>query len=285
VKLWASRIKTRLERYALVRFAQSVAREWSQDDAIDRAGAVAFHAFLSIFPLLLGIIGLLGFFLPDADVRAAVSDTLTRLLPGSADLVEQNLDAVIELREVGGFIGLIGLVWSGSNLFAAIRRAVNRAWGVRKDRPFLAGKARDLALVAGTGILLLLSLLAVNLVALMDEIDRPLINMVVSIGSHAIGFILVFLVFLLVNKFEPNTRTSWRWVWPGALLAAVLFQAGTYVFIFYVANLADFESVYGPLGSVIALLIWIYYSSIILVLGVEVNSELHRISADQTRGT
>jgi membrane protein len=281
----ADRLKDRVEGNAFLRFIWDVAREWKRDDATDRAGAVAYHAFLSILPLLLGIVALLGFFLPDADVRKAVSDALLRVLPGSAEFVENNLDAVIELREISGVIGLLGLLWSGSNMFAAIRRALNRAWGISQERGFVAGKARDLVMVLGAGLLFLLSLAAVNLVAIIGETDRLIINAALAFGSRFIGFLLALLVFLIVYKFVPNTKTIWRWTWQGALLAAVAFQVGTYAFIFYLTHFANFQSIYGPLGSVIALMLWIYLSSIMLILGAEVAAELHRMKVGDGKTT
>ncbi|MEN8613688.1 YihY/virulence factor BrkB family protein [Dehalogenimonas sp. THU2] len=276
INAWVNRIKGALEKSIAFRFLRRIAEEWSRDDASDRAGAVAFYAFLSIFPLLLGVVSLMGFFLPNEDIRRAVSDALIHVLPGSADFVETTLDAVIELRGVGGIAGVVGLLWSGSNLFAAIRRAVNRAWGIKSERHFVIGKARDLAMVVGTGALFLLSLTAINLVNFVDESPNPLLNFLVPFGGRLIGFLLALLVFLIIYKYVPNTRTIWKWTWPGTILAAVLFQAGTYLFIFFLTNFANYESVYGPLGSVIVLLMWIYISAIILILGVEVNSVLHQ---------
>lgn len=223
------------------------------------------------------MIAFMGFILPDMDVRAAVSDALVRTFPGSVEFIEGTLDAAIELRGVSGVIGVVGLLWSGSNAFAAIRRAINRAWGIRKERRFIVGKSRDLAMVFGAGSLLLLSTASISATNFIGETSSPVLEMVVGVGSQVVAFLLAFLVFIIVYKWVPNTQTFWRWTWPGALLATFLYQAGTNIFIVYVANFADFQSVYGPLASVIALLLWIYISSMILILGVEVTSEMHRM--------
>ena len=273
-----SSLKARLEKNHLFRFAVNVGGEWARDDAADRAGAVAYYAFMSIFPLLLGVFALLGFLLPNQDIRQAVTDILTQALPASTDTIEGILDTAAEVGGVGGAVGLFLLLWSGSNMFAAINRAVNRAWGIRRERRFIAGKLRDLAMVLGTGVLLLLSLLTITIGNFVGEMGNAFLNFIVPFGGRFIGFLLSALVFLVIYKYVPNTPTRWRWTWPGALLAAVLFQAATYAFIFYLTNFADFQSVYGPLGSGIVLLLWIYISSMILILGAEVNSELHRES-------
>ncbi|MEL7562476.1 YihY/virulence factor BrkB family protein [Dehalogenimonas sp. 4OHTPN] len=267
------------EQYPFYCFLKHLAADWSADDATDRAAAVAYHAFFSLFPLMLGGIALLGFFLPDAEVRQAVSDALIRTLPGSADFIEDILDTVIELRGIGGIAGTAALLWSASNMFAAVRRAVNRAWGISRDRRFIPGKAHDLALVLTTGILFLLSMAASAAVSWPNADGQPAISNMAALGSRLLGFLLVLSVFLIVNKFIPNTPTRWRGIWPGALVSAALFQAGAWGFIYYLTNFADYTTVYGPLGSVIVLLLWIYISSIILILGAEINSELHRQSA------
>ena len=79
----------------------------------------------------------------------------------------------------------------------------------------------------------------------------------------------MFAVFLLLYKLIPNTRTYWRDIWPGALLAAVLFEIARALFIFYINNYANYQLIYGSIASIIVLLVWIYYSAFIMILGAE----------------
>ena len=84
-------------------------------------------------------------------------------------------------------------------------------------------------------------------------------------------------IFLLIYRFMPNTKTYWRYIWPGAIVAAVLFESAKNLFLTYVDQFANFENVYGSLAPVIALLLWAYVSSFILILGAELSSEYGRL--------
>ena len=92
-------------------------------------------------------------------------------------------------------------------------------------------------------------------------------------------------LFLMLYKYLPNTKTYWRHIWPGALVAAILFEISKNVFIYYVNTFATFENVYGSLAPVVALLLWSYLSSLILILGAELSSEYGRLREGVERGT
>jgi membrane protein len=284
---WAGRLKSwnnRLERFRAFRLLKRTFLEFGADEAADRAGAVAYYAILSIFPLLLGLVSLLGFFLPTEMVRDTISVALNRALPGSANLVEQNLDNIIQLRGTTGLFSLLALIWSGSSLFGAIGRAVNHAWDLTRKRNFVVRKLRDIGMVLLTGLLFLLSMAASAAVHFIGGLDATQYYWTVSVGSRAVAFLLALLVFLLIYKYVPNRPTTWRMAWPGALIAAVFFEAGRFLFIFYLASFANYEMVYGSLASVIILFFWVYISAVIMLLGVEFNSELYRMARGIKRG-
>jgi len=278
------RWEDRLEQFRAYRLLRRTFKEFGEDGATDRAAAVAYYAILSIFPLLLGLISLLGFFLPSENVRQAVAGALTQVLPGSVDLIEQNLDSIIRLRGVTGVFGLLSLLWSGSSLFGAIERAVNQAWDLTAQRKLFIRKLCDIGMVFATGLLFLLSMFASAVVNFIGGLDSRFLYWTVALGGRATAFVLTLFVFLMFYKYVPNTPTTWRMTWPGALLATVLFEAGRFFFIFYLTRYANYEMVYGSLASVIVLLFWIYISAIIMLLGVEFNSEYDRMQPGVSRG-
>ena len=106
----------------------------------------------------------------------------------------------------------------------------------------------------------------------------------INILARPLPFIFSLLIFLLIYKFAPYTRTRWRYIWPGALLAALLFDVGKSVFVFYLENYAIYERIYGALTSVIVLLAWTYMSGMIVIIGAEVSSEYQRMRLGQSRG-
>jgi len=106
-----------------------------------------------------------------------------------------------------------------------------------------------------------------------------------NVALRALPWGLDLILFLLIYRYVPNCKTYWRYIWPGALVAAVLFEVAKGLFIWYLDNLASYRQVYGPLTSVMILLLWTYLSSLILILGAEISSEYGRMRRGLERGT
>ncbi len=284
-------VKRRLLRRFFVVLIVRTMQELSADDATHMAAGVAYYTLFSLFPLLLGLIAALSFFLESQRVQTELVGWVSQYLPGSSQFVESNLEAVLRIRGALGVFAAIGLLWSGSAIFGAISRAVNRAWDVHRDRPFYISKPRQLLMALGVGVLFLMSVATsafIQVTASLASQDLPgwpflyeAVGRTVLQGS-SLGFTVS--IFLLIYKFMPNTRTYWRYIWPGAVLAAVLFEVAKNVFILYVNQFAQFEHVYGSLAPVIGLLLWTYISSFILILGAELSSEYERLKRGIERG-
>ncbi len=252
-------------------------RELQKDDATHLAAGVAYYAVLSLFPLILGMVAIIGIFLPSETLQEDILGFFRENLPGLTDTMEENIDDVIRLRGTLGILSLIGLIWTASAMFGAIARAVNRAWDVDTDRPFLIRKTRDIGLAAGVGFLFLLSLGSSSFSEILKAIDLPALELVASGMSSALSVLINFGIFLILYRYLPNTRITWKAVWPGALLATVLFALGEKMFVIYMGSIADYSAIYGSLASVVALLVWVYLSAFILILGAEFSSEYSRM--------
>jgi membrane protein len=273
------RKKDRLLQIFVVQLIYRTVNESSQHDAGHRAAGVAYYAILSIFPLLLGLIAVFGIFLPRANLQDELLRFVSTNLPGATDLLNQNIVSIINLRGTLGILSVIGLLWGASAMFSAINLAINRAWDIRRDRPFYIRKARELVMVFGIGILFLLSLGASAIITILQRVaDHPAADMIiVNIGSRLVAFLLILAVFMLLYKLVPNTKTHWRYIWPGAILAAVLFEIARTLFILYLNNFANYQLIYGSIGSIIALLVWIYFSAFIVILGAEFSFQYSRM--------
>ena len=127
-------------------------------DAADMAASLSYYALLFVFPLLIGVIAVLGFVFPSEIVQEELSTLFEYQLPASAGLLQENITSVIKLRGTLGILSLPGLFWSGGALFAGIGRVANRAWGIGKYRPFYIRKVRDFILALGTGSIFFVSL-------------------------------------------------------------------------------------------------------------------------------
>jgi membrane protein len=193
------------------------------DYAKDMAASAAYFTFFSLFPLILGIVAVGSLFLDSAEIQARVDRLLVETLPGSADFVRDNLEALTRLRGVAGVASVVGLFWSASRMFGALSRGINRALDLKRPHPSYLSRLRSLLLTVTVSVLMFLSL-------------------AVSTGVELL---------------------------PGALFAAFLFEVGKTGFVLYIENVAHLEAVYGSLSSIIVLLLWLYFSARVLLLGAE----------------
>ena len=285
-----------LDRFAVKLLVRTIL-EMSADDATHMAAGISYYALFSIFPLLLFLVATLGFFMETEEVRDQVLKAFSGYFPGSENIIEQNLNAVIGVRGALGIFGVLGLLWSGSAIFGGVSRSINRAWDVHADRPFFINKPRQLAMAAGVGLLFLLSLSIVAVSRTTDQLVEaeaqkflPMIGWVAPLGWVApvvlqiSSFMLTSAMFMLMYKYMPNTRTYWQYVWPGAVVAAAFFELAKNVFVIYLSKFANFEDVYGALTPVIVLSLWAYISGLILIFGAELSSEYWRLRQGLERG-
>lgn len=266
-------------------------QEMKHDDATHMAAGVAYYSILSLFPLTIGILAVFSPLLPSDAVESALLEFLRTYLPGSDDAFRENLEATGGLRSALGIVSVLGMFWSASAIFGAISKAVNRAWDVHEDRPFYIDKARHIAMAFSVGLLFLLSVTSTSLLQFADTIAGDSDSMVqvlehdtVNTIARLLPFTFSLAIFMMIYKFVPNTTTHWRYIWPGALLAAVGFEVSKGFFVFYLDHFANFEEVYGSLGSVVVLLLWTYVSSLTLIIGAEFTSEYERMVKGVERG-
>ena len=285
------RLARRLDAIPVFHLAYRTVREMSADDATHMAAGVAYYAVLSLFPLTIGLISLLGLVLNSEHLEGEIFSFFQTYLPGSKELLAANVEATGSIRGFLGVVSFLGLFWSASLLFGAITRAVNRAWDIHQDRPFYIDKLRHVLMAFSVAPLFLMSFSTTWAVQLLGGQELPVVGPVeyldhdaISLLTRPLPFLFTLTIFFMIYKFTPNTRTYWRYIWPGALLAAVMFELFKSVFVFYLEHLADYERVYGSLASVIVLLAWTYFSSLILIAGAEFSSEYERMKLGLERG-
>jgi len=299
IKQTWSRLKdSSLARNPLVSLAWRVFKEMGDDDATHLAAGVAYYAIFSLFPLLLGLLAIAGQVLSSETLARSFLSYVTGYLPGSEDLVAQNVSGIVQFRGVLGLGAVVGLLWSASAVFGAISRSVNRAWDVPNDRPFYIAKPLQIGMAFVVGIIFLISTSATSVIEVLSDPSRdlgipgqdflPELGLALGLANVALRALpwgLDLILFLLIYRYVPNCKTYWRYIWPGALVAAVLFEVAKGLFIWYLDNLASYRQVYGPLTSVMILLLWTYLSSLILILGAEISSEYGRMRRGLERGT
>ena len=266
-------------------------RELGDDHSVDLAASIAYYSVLSLLPLAIGLVTLFSLVLEAEVVEQEVYSFFHTYLPGSEGILEANVEAVNNIRGVLGILSVLGIIWSSTLIFGAVTRAVNRAWDIEYDRPFFIAKPRHLLMAISITPFFVVSMVLTTGLQFLENDEIPLLGSLAFLENNGINalarpvpFLFSLVIFLLIYKFTPITRTYWRFIWPGALVAALLFEAAKSVFIFYLDHYAAYERIYGTLASVIALLAWAYVSGFIVVIGAEVSSEYFRMRMGTARG-
>ena len=283
--------ETRLVRSTPVRLLVRVIREMGEDDATHMAASVSYYAVLSLFPLILALTVIVGWVVGTQSRQDDLVEFIVGFLPGSEQFVRDSVETVRSLRAAVGVVAVLGLIWSASAVFGSITRVVNRAWDVSQNPPFHKNKPRQLGMALGVGALFVLSVSLTSFIQWAATIEIGGRTVVDLLGGQVFAVLLrlpalsiSFTIFLAIYKFLPNTKTYWRYIWLGSALAAVLFEIGKGLFLWYLENFAQFDQLYGNVASVVVLMVWTYFCAIVLILGAEFSSEYGRLKQGISRG-
>jgi membrane protein len=260
-------------------------REFNEDKVTDWAAALTYYGVLSIFPMLLALVSLLGLFGQSA--TQPLLDNIGSVAPGPAkQIVTQAITNLQKSQSSAGVLFVVGIgaaLWSASGYVGAFMRASNDIWDVEEGRP--AWKTIPLR-VGVTGLLLVLLTMSAMAVVLTGPLAQH-VGDLVGLGSAAVTAwdiakwpVLILVVagmIALLYYAAPNVKhPKIQWVSPGSLLAVVLWIIASALFAFYVANFSSYNKTYGALGGVIVFLTWLWITNNVILLGAEVNAEIER---------
>jgi membrane protein len=264
---------TRAQIKRLIQTLQEAIERFGQDHCALWSASLAYYGLLSLFPLLLFLIFLGSQVLESEAARGALDAYVRQAVPGAADTVRQVVDQTLALRGSIGLIGGLGLLWSASALFNALSVSLNAIWRVR-PRSFWR---RRLIATLSVLVIALLFILSISLSAL-AALPLPLEGSAIWRWLNAgVELAITILLFWVVYTGIPNTRVPRRAALGGGAVAAVLWQVAKRGFAWYLSSgLTNYGIIYGPLASIIALLIWAYLSAQILFLGAEISAALQR---------
>jgi membrane protein len=240
------------------------------DDAITLAAALAFYAILSLAPLVVLTLTVLGF-LGDATLQRIIRQAESLVGPQAGEglnMLLRNAKAQRVQATASAVIGLAIVVISATTVFGQLQYSLNRIFAVRTRRGAVSGwfykRFMSLLMVLGIGIVIVASVVVSSAVSLVFQgrgSSAQIINVVVSLAVFTLIFVIMFSVL-------PDVRITWKDTFVGAVISGVLFVIGDYAIGKYL-GLSSRSSVYGAAGTLVVLLLWIYYSSIILLLGAE----------------
>ncbi len=257
----------------LIRIFRAAGLRFSAEGAAFLAQAIAFTALFSLVPLtLLGVSMLAFVYGTDAGVARA-NVAIAAYAPALGDLLSNNVATVVKLRGLSGIIGLIGLTWSGKNLFQALTYALNRSLGITRYRHIVWDVAIALTLVPVTGVILIVATVLPVLITLFVQFaGLESLRWAPQIASYAGSALLVFFVSALLYAYLPNRRPRWGAVFPGALTCAVGYSIAQIAFAVYTTFAANAFQVYGALSALFVLLVWLDLIGVVFLFGAHVSA-------------
>jgi membrane protein len=248
------------------------------DNALSRGASMAFFAVTSMAPILLIVVAIAGLAFGEAAAQNAIVEELTSLVGRqSAEVLQGAIKSASDKKSgvLASVIGALTLLASASGVFGEMQYSLNAIWKVKPTSmifsSFIRARAASLGLVAALGLLLMMSLVvSAGITALGNVIDTwlPFGARILSALNGVISFLLISILFAAIFKVLPDLTLEWRDVLVGATVSAVLFTAGRFLIGIYLGSSAVASS-YGAAGALLVVLLWVYYSSEVFLLGAE----------------
>jgi membrane protein len=262
----------------------------------DRIGTIAagttFYIILSIFPALGALVSLYGLIADPGTIQSHLAD-LRGLVPAAMlELLDQELTRLMGSREESlGWsfgLGLAVALWSANSGMKALFDALNVAYDEEEKRGFIQLNLQSLGFTLGAILFFILLLnVVIGVPVILNLLPLgPLASVLVSVLPALLLFAVAALVIAVLYRYGPSrANAQWRWITPGSLGAAFVWLLGSVLFSWYLANWGNYSATYGSLGAAIGMMMWIYISLWIVLVGAELNSEIeHQTARDTTTG-
>ena len=270
------------ENLGLVQFFKLTFKEVSEDHVMAFAGNLTYKALFAIFPFFTFLLSLLGLF-NATDLVNAMIQRLSGVVPQTAtQFIETQLLSITQSQAESAFtvaaiISILLALWGVSGAFRSVMEAMNVMYEVEEDRP--AWKQYGISIFISLAVIALM-LTALGIVVFGSSVGGGLAE-VVGLGSvfqtvwsivqWPILACIVLFAFAIVYYFGPAAKQKWSWISPGSILAFVFWLVFSLLFSFYVGNFGSYNQTYGSLAGVILLMLYIYYSAVIMLIGAEMN--------------
>jgi membrane protein len=256
-------------------FLQQVFRDFSEDECASMAAALAYATLFALPSLLLIIIFIAGLVLGPRAASGEIQARLTSPMGPQAAAQIQLMVSNLAQNKAGGIVatalGIIGLVFSATGVLMQLQQCLNKAWKVKASgsgiKNFAMRRVRSGLLLVGAGILAMVSVAASSAISALARM-LPFAS-AVHLAEIAISLAMFAVIFAAILKVMSDVQLLWRDVWVGGFFIAILFVVGKFLIAIYLAH-AGKSSAYGAAGSLAVILLWTYYSALILLLGVEV---------------
>ena len=264
----------------LLDFIWELITKFVVDNSLNYSGSIAFFTIFSLPGILIGVILVAGPVFGEQIVKGELYSQINTLVGKSSAIQIQNIIENLENAEfsyLALIIAVSTLLYGSTSVFASIQDGINVIWGLRPKPKriavkFMLNRLLSIAMIVTIGFLMLVSLSVDTIVVIFNDVLVDFLGKkstsFISVLQQLSFIIIVFSVFVTVYKVLPDAKIKWKDVFKGALLSTILFIIGKYLIGFYLGN-SSFGTAYGAAGSLVLLLIWVYYSAMILLFGAE----------------
>jgi membrane protein len=264
-----------------------------EDDIAGRSAELAYYFFLALFPLLLVLLAVFGFFAAGgAQLRTTLMMSLARMVPGDASaLVSKTVTQVIEARGSGkAILGFLGALWAASAGVSSLMDTLNIAYHVEESRPFWKKRGIAVALTVAVSALMIGAVILLLYGGKLAEVAGGHLHLGAAavwswkIAQWPLVLALMFAAFSLVYYFAPNIEEpEWHWISPGAIAGLVLWLLASFGLRVYLHFFNSYNATYGSLGAVVILLLWFYLTGASLLIGGVINAQIAAAETLRTR--
>lgn len=258
-------------------FFQGVGKKFLDDNGFFLTSALAFNLLLYFVPLSLLMVSLLGYTVVDSErAMNEVQAVLRAFLPQSQQALAQNLTAVVTGRGLLGVVGIVSFVVFSSFLFSSVRIVLNQVFRAQQTRTFIRGIGIDLLITLLVAVLLLVVVLNTSFVTIVWTFAErypsltPVFIPALTVLDRVLGFVATVTLFYVLYRVAPAITLSSEALLVGALSSTLLFQLARWGFAWYVSMAQASLVLYGTLGGLMFFFMWLYYASLVFILGAEV---------------
>lgn len=265
-------------------FGHTLYREFNRDNVMDVAGSVTYFAVLAVFPFLLFLVSL-----ASVIISPTSAEELVRQLGGVApaavtDILGSRIRELGRANNVGLLtFGALGAIWAASGGVMALMRALNAMYDVQESRGVIKQRLVAIGMTLAIAVFALTAaFIAVAVPPIADRIGGPVSTLVTWLRIPVAALLMMFLWAVLYYVL-PDVEQKFRFITPGSVFGVMVWALASWGFSVYVANFGNYDATYGALGGVIVLLLWMWISSMVVLLGAEINAVLEHKSPEGKR--
>lgn len=266
--------------------ARGIWRKGAQDEIFFLAGAISFNVLVAFIPLVITVVGVAGTVVAfmEADAQQTLLRYLSQSIPAAADLSVEDFEGLLDSLASQGTgllsVGFLFFLWVATRLVGTLRVVLRDIFDLPEGRGIVAGKLFDIKMLLAAGTLFALNVVltiglrisagVVTDVLHIDPESIPFMGQANRLWAQLVAFITIWFMFLLIYRYLPPRRIKWATAVTAATFTAILGEILKFGFSWYVTGVADFRSTWGNIATIAIVVIWVYYTAVVFVLGGEV---------------